>query len=76
MASLDRLLARMRNNPKGDWRIEQFKAIADRYGIAHRQPGTTHVTFPPPRQADGACAATDQAGVRAKVFCDAGGAGG
>jgi hypothetical protein len=49
VASLDRLLARMRNNPKGDWRIEQLKAIADRYGIAHRQPGTSHVTFRPPR---------------------------
>jgi hypothetical protein len=49
MASLDRLLARMRNNPKGDWRIEQLKAIADRHGIAHRQPGTRHVTFRPPR---------------------------
>ena len=49
MTSLDRLLAQMRNNPKGDWRIEQLKAVADRYGIAYRQPGTSHVTFRPPR---------------------------
>jgi hypothetical protein len=45
MARLDKLLAAMRRNPRGDWRIEQLKALADRYGIAWRQPGTSHVTF-------------------------------
>ena len=39
----------MRRNPKADWRIEQLKAIADRYGVAHRQQGSSHVTFRPPR---------------------------
>jgi hypothetical protein len=38
-----------RPNPRADWRIEQLKAIADRFGVAHRQPGTSHVTFRPPR---------------------------
>jgi hypothetical protein len=38
-----------RRNPSADWRIEQLKAVADRYGIAHRQPGASHVTFRPPR---------------------------
>jgi hypothetical protein len=48
MARIDKLLAAMRRNPRADWRIEQLKAIADRFGIAHRQPGTSHVTFRPP----------------------------
>ncbi|MGH6920647.1 MAG: hypothetical protein ACREJ0_23420 [Geminicoccaceae bacterium] len=39
----------MRRNPTADWRIEQLKAIADRYGISYRQPGTSHVTFRPRR---------------------------
>lgn len=44
MTKADKLIARMRNNPR-DWRIEDLKALADRYGIDHRQPGTSHVTF-------------------------------
>ncbi len=34
----------MRNNPR-DWRIEDLKVLADRFGIAYRQHGTSHVTF-------------------------------
>ena len=49
MARFDKLLAAMRRNPRADWRIEQLKAIADRYGISYRQPGTSHVTFRPKR---------------------------
>lgn len=49
MARLDKLLGAMRRNPRADWRIEQLKAIADRYGISYRQPGTSHVTFRPER---------------------------
>jgi hypothetical protein len=49
MARFDKLLAAMRRNPRADWRIEQLKAVADRLGVAHRQPGTSHVTFRPPR---------------------------
>ena len=44
MTKSDKLLARMRNNPR-DWSIEDLKAIAVRYDIDWRQPGTSHVTF-------------------------------
>jgi hypothetical protein len=44
MTKADKILARMRNNPR-DWKIEDFKALADRRGIDYRQPGTSHVTF-------------------------------
>jgi hypothetical protein len=48
MARLDRPLARIRRNPRGDWRIEQLKAIADHRGVPYRRPGTSHVIFAPP----------------------------
>jgi hypothetical protein len=44
MSKIDKLLTKMRNNPR-DWKIEDIKAIADRFGIEYRQPGTSHVTF-------------------------------
>jgi hypothetical protein len=44
MSKIDKLLTKMRNNPR-DWKIEDIKAIADRFGIDYRQPGTSHVTF-------------------------------
>jgi hypothetical protein len=47
MARLDKLLDAMRRNPRGDWRIEDLRAVADRFGVPHRQPGTSHVTFAP-----------------------------
>jgi hypothetical protein len=34
----------MRNNPR-DWRIEDLKVLANHFGIAYRQHGTSHVTF-------------------------------
>ena len=49
MAKADKILQKMRNNPR-DWGIETFKAVADRFGIPYRQRGTSHVTF---RRADG-----------------------
>ncbi len=45
----DKALAAMRRNPRGDWRIEDLKRLADRHGIPYRQPGTSHVTFAPAR---------------------------
>jgi len=51
MAAADKKLARMRQNPKADWHIEDFKAVARARGIAWRQPGSSHVTF---RRPDGA----------------------
>jgi predicted RNA binding protein YcfA (HicA-like mRNA interferase family) len=44
MSKVKKQIARMRVNPR-DWRIEDIKAIADRVGLDHRQPGTSHVTF-------------------------------
>lgn len=44
MSGAAKILAKMRNNPQG-WRIEDLKVVADRFGIAFRQPGTSHVTF-------------------------------
>lgn len=40
----DKALQRMRSNPR-DWRIDDLKHVADRYGVDYRQPGTSHVTF-------------------------------
>jgi predicted RNA binding protein YcfA (HicA-like mRNA interferase family) len=34
----------MRNNPR-DWKIEEVKALAERFNITYRQLGTSHVTF-------------------------------
>jgi hypothetical protein len=47
MAGTDETLARMRVNPR-DWRIEDLKTVARRYGVTWRQPGTSHVTFRAP----------------------------
>jgi predicted RNA binding protein YcfA (HicA-like mRNA interferase family) len=44
MSKIDKLLTKMRNNPR-DWNIEDIKAIAKRYNLEYRQPGTSHVTF-------------------------------
>jgi hypothetical protein len=44
MTKADKLLERMRNNPR-DWSIEDVKTLAARHGIEWRQPGTSHVTF-------------------------------
>lgn len=44
MSKIEKLLDKMRNNPR-DWRIEDLKVIADRYGLTCSQPGTSHVTF-------------------------------
>lgn len=44
MSKYEKLISKMRNNPR-DWKIEDVKGIADRFGIEYRQPGTSHVTF-------------------------------
>lgn len=44
MASRDKLLARMRANPR-DWRIEDLEALARHFGISVRKPGGSHVIF-------------------------------
>ena len=45
MSKVDKKLASMKNNPQGDWTIDDLKSIAQYYGIKFRQPGTSHVTF-------------------------------
>lgn len=50
MATRDKLLWQMTNNPAGDWKIETLQAIARQHDIEWRQPGTSHVTF---RRQDG-----------------------
>ena len=50
MSAADKILAQMKNNPQGDWKIGTLKAIAKRHEIIWRQPGTSHVTF---RRTDG-----------------------
>ncbi len=47
MAAWEKILDKMRNNPS-DWRIEDLKIIADRFGFTYRQLGTSHVTFRAP----------------------------
>jgi len=44
MANAEKILARMRNNPR-DWRIEDLKVLAARFDIAYWQHGTSHAGF-------------------------------
>jgi hypothetical protein len=44
MASAEKNLQKMRNNPR-DWRMEDLKVIAKRLGIEYRHHGTSHVAF-------------------------------
>ena len=48
MSKAQKLIARMRNNPRDDWSIDDLKSQALRNGIDWRQPGTSHVTFSHP----------------------------
>ncbi len=43
----DKLLARMKNNPRGDWRISDVETLANRYGFLVSRPkgGGSHVTL-------------------------------
>lgn len=45
MSKINKKIMAMKNNPKGDWVIEDLKSLADKHGIVYRQPGTSHVTF-------------------------------
>lgn len=51
MASRDKLLDRMRRNPRGDWQIGELKVIAERNGIAWRNPSGSHLIFLPAKGA-------------------------
>ena len=45
MSKLEKLIASMKQNPKGDWRIDDLKRIAQNFEIEFKQPGSSHVTF-------------------------------
>ena len=42
---MDKLLDRMRRNPRADWHIDDLKTIAKARGISWRSPGGSHVIF-------------------------------
>ena len=44
VSKFEKQLEKMRTNPR-DWCIEDLKTLAKKFGIDHRQPGTSHVTF-------------------------------
>ena len=43
----DKLLEKMRANPRNDWRIEDVQTLANRYGLSISRPkrGGSHVTL-------------------------------
>ena len=43
----DKLLERMKNNPRGDWQISHVETLANRYGfwISRPRGGGSHVTL-------------------------------
>ena len=50
MTRATKILEQMKANPR-DWRIESLKSVADALGLAHRQPGGSHVIFRHPNGA-------------------------
>lgn len=44
MSTHEKTLAKMRNNPR-DWRIDDLKAVAGKFGIAWRNDGGSHYVF-------------------------------
>lgn len=50
MTKADKLLGRMRANPR-DWRIEDMEALGRRYGLTARRPPGSHVVFQHPESA-------------------------
>ena len=54
MGTHEKLLARMRNNPR-DWRIDDLKSVANRFGIDWRNEGGSHHVFSFPGVDDDVC---------------------
>ena len=48
MAKAEKLLERMRDNPR-DWRIEQLQTVAAAYDVAWVHDGGSHCTFRAPK---------------------------
>ena len=47
MVAADKILARMRRNPR-DWRMEDLETAAGRLGMSIRKASGSHVTFSAP----------------------------
>jgi hypothetical protein len=45
MSKIEKLIASMKQNPEGDWLIDDLKRLAQKFEIEFRQPGSSHVTF-------------------------------
>jgi len=54
MSTHEKLLARMRNNPR-DWRIDDLKSVANRLRIDWRNEGGSHHVFSFPGVDDDVC---------------------
>jgi predicted RNA binding protein YcfA (HicA-like mRNA interferase family) len=48
MSRADKRLDSMRQNPRGDWRIDDLKTVAERLGMKVRESGGSHVVFSHP----------------------------
>lgn len=48
MSKTEKRLARMRNNPRGDWILDDLVSLAQRYGIAFKSQVGSHATFSHP----------------------------
>lgn len=44
MSKAEKLLAKMRSNPR-DWRIEELETVANRFGVSVRKTGGSHFVF-------------------------------
>jgi len=44
MSKAEKLLAKMRSNPR-DWRIDELEAVAKRFGVDVRKTGGSHFVF-------------------------------
>ena len=44
MSKADKLVARMRANPRG-WRMEELETVASRHGVVVRKTGGSHFVF-------------------------------
>jgi hypothetical protein len=51
MATADKTLEAMRNNPR-DWRIASLESVAAAFGANVRKPGGSHVVFEHPEVAE------------------------
>jgi hypothetical protein len=45
MSKRNKILEKMRNNPKDNWSIDILMSLADYYGIEYASHGTSHVVF-------------------------------